>query len=95
LQLQLHNHTLGLLHWSAGSQQNGLYSCLQVYLNSADLSGFQVADSEVQQRYRYKNLKAAMCHIPDGKELGGRVSTKVGLLLLLLQVTSAAAARSA
>jgi putative hemolysin len=31
----------------------------------------------VQQRYRYKNLKAAMCHIPDGKELGGTVSTKV------------------
>jgi hypothetical protein len=50
-----------------------------VHLNSADLSGFQVADSEVQQRYRYKNLKAAMCHIPDGKELGGPVSTKVGL----------------
>jgi hypothetical protein len=51
-----------------------------VHLNSADLSGFQVADAEVQQRYRYKNLKAAMCHIPDGKELGGPVSTKVGLL---------------
>jgi hypothetical protein len=50
---------------------------VQVHLNSADLSGFQVAASDVLQRYRYKNLKAALCHIPDGKEIGGPVSTKV------------------
>ncbi|KAF6260189.1 hypothetical protein COO60DRAFT_1700427 [Scenedesmus sp. NREL 46B-D3] len=52
---------------------------LEIHLNAADLSGFQVADSEVQQRYRYKNLKAAMCHIPDGRDVGGAVSTKVSI----------------
>jgi hypothetical protein len=56
-----------------------MYAALnvQVHLNSGDLSGLQVSDSAVQQRYRFKNLKAAMCHIPDSKEVGGPVSTKV------------------
>ncbi|WIA42473.1 hypothetical protein OEZ86_008467 [Tetradesmus obliquus] len=52
---------------------------LEVHLSAADLSGFQVAEPQVQQRYRYKNLKASMCHIPDGKEVGGPVSTKVSI----------------
>eukprot|EP00878_Enallax_costatus_P029692 GHUV01032234.1.p1 GENE.GHUV01032234.1~~GHUV01032234.1.p1 ORF type:complete len:198 (+),score=52.55 GHUV01032234.1:494-1087(+) len=51
---------------------------LEVHLPAADLSGIHVTSSNVTQRYKYKNLKAACCNIPDSKEAGS-ISTKVSI----------------
>lgn len=57
---------------------------LQVQLDASDLSGFQVAPGQAVTRYKYKNLKAACCNIPAGREHGGSISSKVAAAFVCL-----------